>query len=1023
VGYSVAIGYLWVQLYPSSNALTIPDGALYGVSNALTGIPLTADLTFLGSSGGTGAAITFVAGSGISLTQAAGTLTIASTSTPVTLPTGVQYYNGSTLSGINTVTDLTLIGAVSGAPGIVSLVAGTNMSIAQVGGNITFNSTYTYTPPTLPTGVQVYTGTALEGLEPTATLQVIGNDGAGNVAVTTLVAGTNMSISQAGPYITFDSTYTPTLPTGVQVYTGTVLEGLEPTATLEVIGNDGAGNVAVATLVAGTNMSISQVGSNITFNSTYAPTLPTGVQVYTGTTLEGLEPTGALEVIGNDGAGNVAVSTLVAGSNVTITQTGSDYTIASTNTGSTSGIVGVYSPTNVVYATLASDATILTAYVSANPTLAQMQTIASVTITPAYSNSNGVGSQISIYACVPFNCPAASALGAQWALFSSTNTTTALYLPTLTGQGAAPNSYDNASSVLLTYEIPSVQGVPVTFTLAAAYTSANNITVPAASFVMFAAEIVPNTQAIVSSTALSIPSSTITVNTLSINSAVQTLAQSTTIVNQTVTKQYANSLLSFTGCLQLQSTTTGRAYFGITGLYAATTSNLSASYPITLLQNSGKTSATSPTGQTGLLSSQAVFDYVISDAVLGAGTFGIAIGANYQGNSYNVIGSASKVLVNECLPLADGGVIQAFALARGPVINSQPYVNSTSPQYSQGAPLATWSIVTRAAGSKLIFSGTIGCNSTYPEGEASFNFYTSNAPTATPFATQRVTFPVNPTTVYNSTFDPFCIILTSTAAEQPVTVYVTATSLTSSNVTQQLDIVPDFQEVFIGSITSGVNSVTAQAGSYLTATTTNENVVVGTTKATTSQAGLLASAVPTISNTVTRVLNSGSIQTTGVPYFSSFGSNIFINFGGAHVGQTQGTQVGIATYNNLGTFYPAAATGGAQSVYEVLMTISCNITNIGTSVGTATLVGLPLASIVDVLGGTTYWPIVVTAGITQAANTSYWLGYTGSSTVLTFYSKADNTTAYNAMTNTSFFGAIAFKVFKMPFYTSTTPTN
>jgi hypothetical protein len=181
--------------------------------------------------------------------------------------------------------------------------------------------------------------------------------------------------------------------------------------------------------------------------------------------------------------------------------------------------------------------------------------------------------------------------------------------------------------------------------------------------------------------------------------------------------------------------------------------------------------------------------------------------------------------------------------------------------------------------------------------------------------------------------------------------------------------------------------------------------------------------VPTISNTVTRVLNSGSIQTTGVPYFSSFGSNIFINFGGAHVGQTQGTQVGIATYNNLGTFYPAAATGGAQSVYEVLMTISCNITNIGTSVGTATLVGLPLASIVDVLGGTTYWPIVVTAGITQAANTSYWLGYTGSSTVLTFYSKADNTTAYNAMTNTSFFGAIAFKVFKMPFYTSTTPTN
>jgi hypothetical protein len=65
----------------------------------------------------------------------------------------------------------------------------------------------------------------------------------------------------------------------------------------------------------------------------------------------------------------------------------------------------------------------------------------------------------------------------------------------------------------------------------------------------------------------------------------------------------------------------------------------------------------------------------------------------------------------------------------------------------------------------------------------------------------------------------------------------------------------------------------------------------------------------------------------------------------------------------------------------------------------------------------------VTAGITQAANTSYWLGYTGSSTVLTFYSKADNTTAYNAMTNTSFFGAIAFKVFKMPFYTSTTPTN
>jgi hypothetical protein len=379
--------------------------------------------------------------------------------------------------------------------------------------------------------------------------------------------------------------------------------------------------------------------------------------------------------------------------------------------------------------------------------------------------------------------------------------------------------------------------------------------------------------------------------------------------------------------------------------------------------------------------------------------------------------------INEVLPLAPGGTVQAYALS-GFDTTTTPYSATLSPQYSATQPLGTWIPVPRATGSYLVFSGVIGTNAIVgdPSGQVLFCFYTSNSPTATPFAVRAVSVAASGSSAYNATFIPFAVVATTGVTDIPFPVYVTVCSLTTGNLVQSAEILSDFQEVFIGSLTSSVNSVTASSGSYLTASTVSNAVTIGTTRATTTQAGLVSVATSVPVNGLIRTNSIGTLVATQAPLIPYFGANLFIDFGGAHVGQVQGAQqTGIGVYQSGGA---AIVLPNSSIVYLVDTSIGVNIATLGTSTGLATLVGLPINYTTGIFATPVYTMGQIISGITIPNGTLFFGSVTGGSNVITLWYYTINNNSYTQLTKANFAATnIQFRIPIKDFYTPTAPTN
>ncbi len=314
----------------SISGLTIANTGLISAS-AGSGIsvsgtdPLTITNTGVLSLQGDTGALSLVAGSGIGISG----LTFSNT--------GVLGVGGGTTNYLS---------------GSIKLVAGSDIDITQSGQDITIANTYSYSlPNTVLTSSSTYvktlqgdsgalslvagTGIGISGLTISNTgivnlsagsgISVSGNEitntgvlgiGGGTTAYLSgdikLVAGNSISISQGTTTITIDNTYSP--PTNILTSSSTYVKTLD--------GSSGA-----LTLGSGTGISIS--GLTITNTGIISASAGNGIGV-SGSDPLTITNTGVLGVGGGTTSYLTGDVKFVAGSDISITQSGQDITIANT---------------------------------------------------------------------------------------------------------------------------------------------------------------------------------------------------------------------------------------------------------------------------------------------------------------------------------------------------------------------------------------------------------------------------------------------------------------------------------------------------------------------------------------------------------------------------------------------------------------------------------------------------------------------------------------------------------------------
>ena len=235
--------------------------------------------------------------------------------------------------------------------------------------------------------------------------------------------------------------------------------------------------------------------------------------------------------------------------------------------------------------------------------------------------------------------------------------------------------------------------------------------------------------------------------------------------------------------------------------------------------------------------------------------------------------------------------------------------------------------------------------------------------------------------------------------------------------------VAQVQSLSIGggtSTASSIQNVTAASGSYITASTSGGTATIGTTQASTSQAGLLALNAVAPANTIVRVDNTGTAVASPVPYYAFFGGSLVLNFGGASVGVTYTARSGVATIQpgNI----PIAASNQSQPLFDAPTRIVMSISSKGSSTGNATLTGLPVVPFVPSGATNSAIPILYWSGINVPNNNNLVLQYVNGSSTLTFVLYPFNGGAPVILTNTAFTAPITFEAMGF-ILTTTAPTN
>jgi hypothetical protein len=284
---------------------------------------LTSSSTYVKTLDGSSGALTLGSGTGISISG----LTITNTGI-ISASAG----NGISVSGSDplTITNTGVLGVGGGTTsyltGDIKFIAGSDISITQSGQDITIANTYAYTlPSTVLTSSSTYVKT-LQGSSGELSLSAGGGISISgltisNSGVTALTAGSGISLSGS----TGDVTVTNAGVISLQGDTGSLslasgsgisISGLTIT-NVGVLGV-GGGTTSYLTgdikLVAGSDINISQSGQDITIANTYSYTLPSSVLTNSSTYVKTLQ--------GNSGTVSFTAGSGISISDLTFSNTG-----------------------------------------------------------------------------------------------------------------------------------------------------------------------------------------------------------------------------------------------------------------------------------------------------------------------------------------------------------------------------------------------------------------------------------------------------------------------------------------------------------------------------------------------------------------------------------------------------------------------------------------------------------------------------------------------------------------------------
>lgn len=738
-----------------------------------------------------------------------------------------------------------------------------------------------------------------------------------------------------------------------------------------------------------------------------------GVQVASSTgAITGLAPA-SLQVVGYNGSTTGLVS-LTAGSNITLTQAGSQYNIASQTA---AFALSASDPLAVIIQTLPSNVSITTAYNNYTPTLAQMQTAFTST---AYQNIS-VNSVLKITLFCVISAPVSSVVGAQLCLYSATDTTNPLVAVQEEGELLQNGGTTNSKAIQLTWYYPcAAAGQSNVFYLGVARSQKNsttNTSLLSRNFIFQIEDCVPYSIPIVNLTStnqLGNQSSFTTISALysSMNQAYNT---TTALQSYNFLKRLSSTNLIITAMAQLQATVAANDYFAALYVYNGTT-----------FLASTQTSTTSMLGSAGTFKT-AMLKAVVPNVPEGILTLNFG-GTIQQNQCLAGQGSHFAVCVEE-----DGGNGSSGYIIEDPFVNANTVTPATvvatlTPQYSQTALIGQCTVIPPSSAGIITLSGVARISSTGANTTSYcvvVSIYTSNSPTATPVWSQDYGNGIS--TQYNGQDVPFAYILNSWGAGVSKTFYVCCSGAATGSTGLGVQVTSTWRQTAILNTSSStvVESISSSSTHLLTFSPTSGTVVGSLNVASVTSTGVLAVSLVPSNNTTFIMPNSGAFPIASPARGYNFSGVLAMQFGGSvGVGQTYNSRYGLVLYEDTGTVILPALSGNVVNLFKCEEIIGVSTSNIGSATGAMTLVSIPVTSVIGMAGTPYYSEAQNIQGMVIANNAIFKSQIINNATYIAGVIYNLNTSAFTAATNANFTAGAAtnsWRSLTVPLLTVTAP--